>query len=85
MQRLEEETRIRLTAQFPQSTSEYRNMRIKPAQLRVAQFLMADDKKREEMRDESRWAWRQTEPLIRVYGSNVSAVVTTNVRCIIVD
>ncbi|EJD07369.1 uncharacterized protein FOMMEDRAFT_164356 [Fomitiporia mediterranea MF3/22] len=63
-------TRIRLAAQFPQTIEDYQRMDSKGAQLRVAKFLMAEDPKREEMRTESRWAWRQTEPLIQLYKNN---------------
>ena len=68
--------------QFPQSINEFRSVEFRDAQLRVARFLMGDEARREQMRGESQWAWRQTEPLIREYTNNVSALLVT---CISVD
>ncbi len=62
-------------AQFPQSVAEYHAMGSRAAQLRVARFLMADASKQDQMSTQSNWAWRQTEPLIKVYYSNVSLLL----------
>ena len=72
LERKEEEARISREAQFPMSTEEFRVMDSRAAQLRVARFLMADSSKKDQMRNESYWAWRQTQPLIVAYSNNVS-------------
>lgn len=70
-EREEQERRIR-EAQFPQTVREYHAMNSRPAQLRVARFLMADTSKQDQMSTQSSWAWRQTQPLIKEYNINVS-------------
>lgn len=72
LSRQEEQARIVRAAQFPQTINEFRSVEFRDAQLRVARFLMGDESKREQMRNESQWAWRQTEPLMREYTNNVS-------------
>lgn len=72
LERSEEEDRINRAARFPLSSQEYRAIEVRAAQLRVAHFLMHDESKREQMRTESRWAWRQTQPLIDEYRKDVS-------------
>ena len=42
------------------------------AQRRVALFLVSDQKKREEMMDQSRWTYRQVQPLSSTYKASVS-------------
>ncbi|KAI5124221.1 hypothetical protein M0805_005071 [Coniferiporia weirii] len=66
----DEAVRIKRTAQFPQTVQEYRSMKETGAQLRVAHFLLAGATKREEMRNESRWTRKQTEPLIEQFSDN---------------
>jgi len=70
LERLEEEARVEREAQFPLTIFAYRGITNKAAQLRVARFLMADATRQEEMRSQSRWAWRQTDPLIQQYTHN---------------
>ena len=70
-EREEMDRRVR-EAQFPQSVREYHAMSSRAAQLRVARFLMADPGKKDQMSTQSGWAWRQTEPLVKEYKSDVS-------------
>lgn len=74
LERQEEVTRSRQMAQFPKTIEDWRRLS-KNAQLQVAHFLMADEPKRENMRNRTQWAWRQTEPLIQLYKNNVSGDV----------
>ncbi|KDQ50148.1 hypothetical protein JAAARDRAFT_142389 [Jaapia argillacea MUCL 33604] len=71
-----EERRIR-DAQFPMSVDEYRAMRSKEVQLRVARFLVLCNAEhnvrmmgQEKMMGEFGWAWRQVSPLCDEYQNN---------------
>ncbi|OSX64091.1 hypothetical protein POSPLADRAFT_1054708 [Postia placenta MAD-698-R-SB12] len=68
--REEEDRRRRADAQFPASLAEYRTIRSKDTQLRIARFLTADNTARDKMMDEFQWVWRQVKPLIDEYESN---------------
>lgn len=68
----EEQGQRRLESMFPQSVEEWRMMKHDDLQRRVARYLASDGKRQEVLRDEYKWAWRQTDSLIREYGSNVS-------------
>jgi len=58
------EARRRRDAGFPRSVQDYRSIRNKEVQLRVARFLATDDvQKQETMMGEFGWAWRQVQPL----------------------
>lgn len=59
----------RLEAQFPRSIEGYRAMKHDDLQRRVARFLTSDRK--DALLDKYGWAWRQTEPLIQEFDSNV--------------
>ncbi|KAH9939151.1 hypothetical protein B0H21DRAFT_50111 [Amylocystis lapponica] len=66
----EEDERRRRDAQFPMSIAEYRAIRNKDIQMRVARFLMADIITRERMTTQYGWVWRQTKPLSDDYQIN---------------
>ena len=90
MERKEEAARAKQLSQFPKTIEDWRrlgsnnsNSNNKNAQLYVARFLMADEPKREQMRDRARWAWRQTEPLIQMYKNNVSLEITFSLYSLI--
>ncbi|EIM80436.1 uncharacterized protein STEHIDRAFT_135316 [Stereum hirsutum FP-91666 SS1] len=59
----EEELRRRREAMFPATIGDYRSIRNKDVQLRIARFLTADSTIQGKMMTEFNWAWRQTKPL----------------------
>ncbi|KAI0369794.1 hypothetical protein BV20DRAFT_967462 [Pilatotrama ljubarskyi] len=66
--RLREEAEQRRRDQlFPASISDFRAIRNKDTQLRVARFLTSNDAVRERMMDEFSWVWRQVTPLVHEY------------------
>lgn len=60
---------------FPKSLEEYNAIGNKDKQLRIALFLSADKVGQERTLSESGWAWRQVQPLIDLYNTNVSVFV----------
>lgn len=56
---------------FPRNLEDFRSKDLE-MQVRVGRFLMGDERKREQMRDESQWAHRATQPLMEEYNRNVS-------------
>ncbi|KAF8994595.1 hypothetical protein BDQ17DRAFT_1251623 [Cyathus striatus] len=88
----EEEERIRKErdAHFPQTIDEYYE-KDTDAQLRVAKFLRLDGdgpsgkSRQEKMMGEFGWAWRQVEPLLQAFKSNVSFVLWVGARANICD
>jgi len=70
----------RMDASFPSTISEYRSIRDKQVQLRVARFLMVEDdnqgntsaihSKRDQVMDQFGWAWVQVTPLCEEYNRN---------------
>jgi hypothetical protein len=68
----ENEARRQLDAHFPRSSNEYRAMRSKDRQGRIARFLLADEREKERMMTQFGWASRQVAPLKNEYLTNVS-------------
>lgn len=72
----------RVEAAFPPSISEYRSIRDKQTQLRIARFLMIEDEykgnenmvrsERDQVMSKFGWAWLQVTPLCQDYTRNVS-------------
>jgi len=73
LESLAEGTRRQKEAQFPGSPEEYRAIRNKDVQMRIARFLTADNRKQESMMNQFGWAWRQVQPLKNEYQSDVSS------------
>jgi len=67
----EDNTRRRLDAKFPADISEYRAIRNKDIQIRVARFLTSDSNGKDKMMSEFQWAWRQVKALSDEYAKNV--------------
>ena len=67
------ETRRRRDAEFPRTVEEYRSIRNKEVQLRVARFLVTEVVPMQEMMmGQFGWAWRQVRPLKNEYERDVS-------------
>ncbi|KAI0313199.1 hypothetical protein OF83DRAFT_573963 [Amylostereum chailletii] len=64
--------RRRREASFPKSLEEYNAIGNKDKRLRIALFLSADKTGQERMLNESGWAWRQVQPLLDLYNTDVS-------------
>lgn len=77
----EELEQRRLEMQFPQSAEEYRAMKHDDLQRRVARFLGSSSEQQEKIRDETKWAWRQTDALIKQYIANVSLSEALSNNC----
>ncbi|KAJ7484380.1 hypothetical protein FB451DRAFT_82834 [Mycena latifolia] len=57
--------------EFPQSIDEYRLLKSKETQHRIARFLLLEtDEQREKMLSEFGWAWRQVTPLKNEFQAN---------------
>ena len=69
----EEAARRQQLAMFPRSVDEYRRTTSKDAQVRIARFLAADHAQQLKMLNEYNWVWRQVQPLLDVYKSDVSS------------
>ncbi|EIW58296.1 uncharacterized protein TRAVEDRAFT_148391 [Trametes versicolor FP-101664 SS1] len=63
----EDAVQRRRDQQFPTTIADFRMIRNKDVQIRIARFLEADDTVRERMQDEFKWVWRQVMPLISEY------------------
>jgi hypothetical protein len=72
LEKKQEEARRKLDAQFPRSGSEWRAIRNKEIQVRIARFLMAHDREQEKMMTRFGWASRQVAPLQNEYRIDVS-------------
>lgn len=57
---------------FPTSVDDFRKIRTREIQLRIARFLTSDDRSRERMMSEFGWAYRQISPLLQEYRADVS-------------
>ena len=65
-------------ATFPSSLREYRAIRNKDIQLRIARFLMAESVGKEKMMNEFGWHWRKVYKLDEDYEHNVSFLCLTH-------
>lgn len=75
----EEELRRKREAMFPATIGDYRSIRNKDVQLRIARFLTADSITQGKMMTEFNWAWRQTKPLQDEYHHDVGICSTVAV------
>lgn len=66
---------------FPSGIAEYRAIRHKDIQVRIARFLLADKQAKERMLSEFGWAWRQVKALEDAYADNVSDPITRGEPC----
>lgn len=66
-----ERERKEIEKQFPQTKEEFEN-KAKDLQIRVARFLAAEKPQKEKLLAEFDWAWRQTEPLEKIFKTDVS-------------
>ena len=69
----EERERKAREAQFPQSIAQYAALNDPAAKTRIARFLVADKATQERMLTQFGWAWRQVQPLVGDFASNVSS------------
>ncbi|CCM02616.1 uncharacterized protein FIBRA_04719 [Fibroporia radiculosa] len=67
----EDAARRKRDAQFPAGIEEYRAIRNKDIQIRMARFLMADSNTKDRMMSEFQWAWRQVQSLVDEFSKNV--------------
>jgi hypothetical protein len=68
-----EEERRRRDAAFPLSLVDFHS-KPRDIQIRVANFLSSDARKKEKMMSEFGWAYRQVDVLVKEFGSNVSFI-----------
>lgn len=68
----EDAARRKRDAQFPMTASEFRVIRSKDMQVRIARFLLADKMTQERMMTEFGWVYRQINPLLNEYRADVS-------------
>lgn len=66
-----ERERKEFEKQFPHTKEEFEN-KAKDMQIRVARFLAAEKAQKEKLLAEFDWAWRQTEPLEKIFKTDVS-------------
>ena len=69
-----ERERKEFERQFPQTKEEFEN-KPKDMQTRVARFLVAEKAQKEKLLAEFDWAWRQTEPLEKIFKTDVSNIL----------
>jgi len=69
-----ERERKEFERQFPQSKEEFEH-KPKDMQTRVARFLAAEKTQKEKLLAEFDWAWRQTEPLEKIFKTDVSNIL----------
>ncbi|KAI0917914.1 hypothetical protein AcW1_006915 [Taiwanofungus camphoratus] len=67
----EDAERRRRDARFPPSITEYRAIRNKDVQVRIARFLTADTTVRDRMMSSFGWAWRQVQGVVNEYEKNL--------------
>lgn len=69
-----ERERKEFERQFPQTKEEFEH-KPKDMQTRVARFLAAEKTQKEKLLAEFNWAWRQTEPLEKIFKTDVSNIL----------
>lgn len=77
-----ERERKEFEKKFPQSKEEFEN-KPKDMQIRVARFLVAEKTQKEKLLAEFDWAWRQTEPLEKIFKTDVSNTLVSFFFCTI--
>ena len=78
----QERKRKEIEKQFPQTKEEFEN-KTKDLQIRVARFLAAEKPQKEKLLAEFDWAWRQTEPLEKIFKTDVSNTLDVFFLCCI--
>jgi len=68
------ENRRRRDATFPTTAAEYQSIWNKDVQVRIARFLTSERLQQDKMMTEFGWAWRQVQPLLDLFKTDVSTL-----------